>query len=305
MRGMINSAQQLTWGIDGPTFLRWYLVAALLAIVVPAAISSSTRGNGRALAPSRVLTPPEVGALTSDYQALIASLSVLRAAGTLAPGGRKARPLTAEERSKLDWFTRIVSERIGSGTRPPSKASLINSLSVTFAQLRGPLLDMGYLTGSHAARAAKFRVGCVLVVVTIGAARVIARIAGGKPVGYLVLAIIALLASVPFVRRVPRRTPRGSAELRRPTSDYAHLQPRMRPAFETYGPSHAGMSAALFGGAALLWLDPQLAGAMNAGASTSAGFGGFDGTGGGFDGGGSGSDSGSSGSSCGGGGCGG
>lgn len=299
---MKNDQSGATWGIAGPTFLLWYILAAAASIAVPFALTVSTGSKRRRATGTRSLTAPEVGSLTSDYQSLIASLTILRTAGVLGPGGIRVRSLTAEEKPRVDWFTRVVMERIGSGTRRPNKAKLITSLAPTFGQLRTPLIEMGLLTGDRARRSAAFRCFCVLTVAAVGIVRIVAGLAGGKPVLYLVLVVVVLLLAVPFVRRVPRRTPQGTAELRRLSSEHAHLAPRMRPAFTTYGPNNAGMSAALFGGAALLWLDPQLAGAMN---STGSVFTSSDSSGGGFDSGSSGSDSGSSSSCGGGGGCGG
>nr|WP_296770388.1 TIGR04222 domain-containing membrane protein [Rhodococcus sp. (in: high G+C Gram-positive bacteria)] len=296
---MKNNSSGATWGIAGPTFLLWYILAAAASIAVPLALTIWTRSEGRHATGIRPLTAPEVGSLTSDYQSVIASLTILRTAGVLGPGGVRVRSLTAEEKPRIDWFTRVVLERLGSGTRRPDKARLITSLAPTFGQLRTPLIEMDLLTGDRARRSASIRCACVLTVAAVGIVRIAAGLAGGKPVLYLVLVVVVLLLAVPFVRRVPRRTPQGTAELRRLSSEHAHLAPRMRPAFTTYGPNNAGMSAALFGGAALLWLDPQMAGAMN---TTGSVFTSFDSSsGGGFDSGSSGSDSGSS-SSCGGGG---
>ncbi|SNS26845.1 TIGR04222 domain-containing membrane protein [Rhodococcoides kyotonense] len=293
-----------TWGIDGPTFLRWYIALAIAAVAVPALATWATRANSTvARALPRPLTPPEAGALISDRAALHASLAILRTAGVLKPGGSRARALTAEERTRIDWFTRAVLERIGSGMRPPNGRRLMASLTVVFAQLRSPLVDMGYLTGPRARAAASLRTMCVTVVVAVGVVRIFAGLSGGKPVLFLVFAVLVLAATIPLVRRAPRLTATGRAEVRRLTADNAYLAPRMRPSFTTYGPSKAGMSAALFGGAALLWVDPALAGAMISGSGS---FGSSDS--GGFDGSGSSSSCGSSGSSSscgGGGGCGG
>lgn len=254
-----------TWGIAGPTFLRWYVAAALTAVVAPAVVTAFWRkAQSRNHAPARLLTAPEVGALTSDYQALIASLALLRSAEILAPGGARARGLTTDERSRIDWFTRTVLERLGSGKTPIAKSRLVGGLSVAFAQLRSPLIEMGYLFGDGERRAAKFRVWCVLAVAAVGVVRIFAGLAGGKPVLYLVLTVTVLVLTVPFVRRVRRTTALGAAELRRLSVENAHLAPRMRPSFRTYGPVQAAMSTALFGGASLLWLDPSMAGAMTA-----------------------------------------
>jgi uncharacterized protein (TIGR04222 family) len=294
-------ASTATWGIDGPTFLRWYILAAVAAVLVPAFLTWASRANDEAARiPHRPLTPPEVGALSSDRAALHASLAILRTAGVLKPGGRRARALTAEERSRIDWFTRTVLERLGSGKSIPNGRRVMASLAVAFGQLRSPLVDMGYLTASRARAAARLRTVCVALVVAVGVVRILAGLMNGKPVLFLLFTVLVLVATIPLVRRVPRLTAAGRAELRRLTADNAYLAPRMRPAFAAYGPSKAGMSVALFGGAALLWVDPALAGAMSTGPGSS----GFSDSGGSASSCGS-SSSGSSSSCGGGGGCGG
>jgi hypothetical protein len=260
-----------TWGIPSTDFLRWYLLAAVLAILLTMAGNwIAAHRSTPVTSAGRVLTPPEVGVLTSDTQAVMAALAILRGAEIIDSQGKKRRDLTAPERSQLDWFTRTVLERLGSGS------------AVT-------------------------RAFPVLFVIAVGIARIVAGTANGKPVWFLVAIVFVLFAAVPVLLRRRRRTAAGDTELRRLRAENDYLSPRARPSFTAYGPTRAGMSAAIFGAGALLMLDPAMAGALSygtaqAGGAASFGFGG--------DSGGSGGDGGSSscgggGGGCGGGGCGG
>ncbi|OZF38493.1 hypothetical protein CH294_08750, partial [Rhodococcus sp. 14-2483-1-1] len=292
-----------TWGIASADFLRWYLLAAFLAVAL--VLLSNWLASHRSVPASptgRVLTPPEVGALTNDTQAVMASLAILRGADVIDSRGRVRRALTATERTHLDWFTRTVLERLGSGKAPLVRSRLVTNMSVACAQLRSQLIDEGLLHGRSERGASTVRVFPILFVAAVGFVRVISGIANGKPVLFLVGIIVLLLLTLPFVRRRRRRTAQGDAELRRLRVENDYLSPRSRPSFTAYGPSRAGMSAALFGAGALLMLDPAMAGALSygsaqAGGAASFGFGGDSGGGSSGDGGGS---------SCGGGGgCGG
>ncbi|OZC93059.1 TIGR04222 domain-containing membrane protein, partial [Rhodococcus sp. 06-412-2C] len=282
-----------TWGIASADFLRWYLLAAFVAVAL--VLLSNWLASHRSVPASptgRVLTPPEVGALTNDTQAVMASLAILRGADVIDSRGRVRRALTDTERTHLDWFTRTVLERLGSGKAPLVRSRLVTNMSVACAQLRSQLIKEGLLHGRSERGASTVRVFPILFVAAVGFVRVISGIANGKPVLFLVGIIVLLLLTLPFVRRRRRRTAQGDAELRRLRVENDYLSPRSRPSFTAYGPSRAGMSAALFGAGALLMLDPAMAGALSygsaqAGGAASFGFGGDSGGGSSGDGGGS------------------
>ena len=111
-----------------------------------------------------------------------------------------------------------------------------------------------------------------MAVIALGLVRLVAGIAGGKPVGFLLLTIIVLALMIPLLRIKRRRTALGDSELRRLKHENSYLSPKLRPAYTSYGPSLAGLSAALFGAGALVLIDPALAGAVAAGAAYSPGW---------------------------------
>ena len=299
-----------TWGIATAEFLRWYLLAAVLAVA--ATLVGNWLAAHRSVPASsatRVLTPPEVGVLTSDTQAVMASLAILRGADVIDSRGGRRRTLTDAERMRLDAFTLTVLQRLGGGKAPLVRSRLVTNMSASCAQLRHALVDEGLMHGAGE-RPPLARAVPILFVAAVGIARIAAGIANGKPVGFLVGIAVVLLVALPFAVRRPRRTALGDAELRRLRAENDYLSPRFLPSFTAYGPSRAGMSAAIFGTSALMLLDPAMAGAMSyeaarTGAAGSFGFGGDSGG----DSGGSGGDGGGSscggGGGCGGGGCGG
>ncbi|OZF36377.1 TIGR04222 domain-containing membrane protein [Rhodococcus sp. 14-2483-1-2] len=294
-----------TWGIAGAEFLRWYLLAAVLAVALTLVSNRLAAHRSASASPTgRALTPPEVGALTSDDQAVMASLAILRGADVIDSRGSRRRTLTDSERMQLDWFTRAVLERLGSGKAPLVRSRLVTNMSGSCAQLRNALVDEGLMHGA-AAQPMLPRTFPILFVAALGVARIVAGIANGKPVGFLVGIVVLLLVALPFAVRRRRRTALGDAELRRLRTENDYLSPRSRPSFTAYGPSRAGMSAALFGAGALMLLDPAMAGALSygsahAGGAASFGFGGDSGSSGDSGGG----DGGGGGGGCGGG-CGG
>ncbi|WP_415971566.1 TIGR04222 domain-containing membrane protein [Rhodococcus sp. 077-4] len=300
-----------TWGISGSDFLHWYLIAAVLAVVLTVLGNWIADKRSVSSAPAvRVLTPPEVGALTSDTQAVLASLAMLRGADVIDSSGRSLRTPTTTELTHLDWFTRIVLLRLGNGTAPLVRSRLFANTSGARAKLRRGLVDEGLLYGRSTLGASTIRVFPILFVVAVGVARVTQGPRNGNPVLFLVGIIALLLLTLPFVHRRRRRTALGEAEVRRLRQENDYLAPSLRPSFTAYGPSRAGMSAALFGTSALMMLDPAMADALShgvaqVGQAPLVGFGGTSGSGGSDSGfGGDGNGGGCGGGGGGGGGCG-
>ncbi|MGC0366708.1 uncharacterized protein (TIGR04222 family) [Rhodococcus sp. 27YEA15] len=295
-----------TWGIPSRTFLQWYLLAALLAVALSLySRAAARRSCQKAGTDRRALTPPEVGALTSDYQAVLASLAILRSGGLIDTNGAANRAMHRKDRERLDWFTRTVFERLGNRKVPLRRVRLLGRLNIALAQLRTTLIGEGYLQRSQRGIHASLRTLPILAVIALGIVRIIAGTTGGKPVGYLVVTVLVLALALPFLRRNGRRTSLGDSELRRLMHENSYLSPKLRPSYTSYGPAFAGLSAALFGVGTLALIDPALAGAVSAGAAYSPGAGSSShySCGGGSS---SGGDSGGGGSSCGGGGgCGG
>ncbi|TSD50081.1 TIGR04222 domain-containing membrane protein [Rhodococcus sp. KBS0724] len=261
-----------TWGIPSQTFLQWYLVAAAVAVGLSLYSRILARRSPTVVDAVRApLTPPEVGALTSDYQAVLASMAILRSADMITSAGKARRELNQADKSRLDWFTRTLHERLGRGKVPLRQVRLLGRMNIALAQLRTSLINAGYLQRPQHGVAARLRTAPLVAVIGIGVVRLIFGLAGGKPVGFLLLTIIALAALIPLLRINRRLTALGESELRRLKHENSYLSPKLRPSFTSYGPSLAGLSAALFGSGALVLIDPALAGAVAAGAAYSPG----------------------------------
>src|SRR5204862_3602969 len=138
----------------------------------------------------------------------------------------------------------------------------------------------------------------MLAVAGLGLVRLLAGIANARPVGWLVVALIAVtVVAVILLASAPRRTQRGDRTLAALRDENHTLAPKERPDWALYGPVGAALGIGLFGMTAVWASDPAIAGEL-AVQRMSAGDGGSSGSGGG--------DSGSSyggGSGCGGGGC--
>lgn len=291
-----------TWGIPSQTFLLWYLVGATVAVALSLTLRMRARESpARA---TRPLTPPEVGALTSDFQAILASVTILRSAEMITTGGKIKRALFAQDKQHLDWFTRTVHEQLGKGSVPLRHVRLVKRLNTPLAQLRSTLTDEGYLLRPQSGVEAAIRIAPILAVIAVGVIRLVAGAAGGHPVGFLLATMAILVALIIYLRTDTRRTRFGDAELERLKQENSYLSPRLRPSFASYGPSYAGLSAALFGTGALVLIDPSLASAVSASPGAGTGSGGSssgsDGGGGGGDSSCGSSDSGGGSSGCGG-----
>jgi uncharacterized protein (TIGR04222 family) len=144
----------------------------------------------------------------------------------------------------------------------------------------------------------RYRATALLFVplLALGAARLAAGLANGRPVGFLVvlLAVTVAVAAVCCLR-VPHATGLGRRTLRRLRAE------TRRP---TYGASASelGMAMGLYGAGVLWGADAEIAAALHLPRESGAVFGGF---GGGFGGGDGGGGGGGGGGGCGGGGCGG
>jgi hypothetical protein len=146
----------------------------------------------------------------------------------------------------------------------------------------------------------------------VGAARIWAGVQNGKPVTFIVFAVIMVgLVCLGLVISKPSLTASGRTALTAARIRNRVLSPSMSPSWATYGPTGAALGVALFGGAALYSLDPAFAQAseMQRGLGLSSGSGSSGSAGGSSSSCGSSCSSSSSGSSCGsscgGGGCGG
>jgi uncharacterized protein (TIGR04222 family) len=281
-----------TWGISGPDFLRVYLGALAVFLVIAIAIRLSvTRAGGSG--PSRTPSAPEVALLVGGRtQAIYSSIAALRAAGALGIGAGRTLgvrgPLPAGT-TPLDAAVYDAAQRgvaIGRLSNDHRVHTALGELN-THVAASGWLLDAG--------ERARARLGGLLLLALagFGAVRIAAGAANGRPVGYLVaLCVVTLLLGLRFLA-APRVSRAGRSVLAQVRGQNRHLAPKQRPSWSTYGVTGAAMGVALYGAAALWTADPVFAASVGLPRAAS-GSGGGDSGGGGCGGGG-----------CGGGGCGG
>jgi uncharacterized protein (TIGR04222 family) len=288
----VLSAPGDTWGISGPDFLRVYLGAGLVFLVIAIAIRLSvTRAGGTGS--GRTPSAPEVAFLVGGRtQAIYSSVAALRAAGAIGTGSGRALSATGPQ---PDGATPLDVAVYDAAQRGVAMGRLSNDYRVRTAlgELQSRVATSGWLLDpSERARA---RLGSLLLLglTGFGVVRIAAGVANDRPVGYLVgLAIVTLLLALVFFA-APRVSRAGRSVLAETRARNRHLALRQAPSWSTYGMAGAAMGVALYGAAALWVADPSFAASVGL-HRAAAGSGGGDSGGGGCGGGG-----------CGGGGCGG
>ena len=100
----------------------------------------------------------------------------------------------------------------------------------------------------------------MIAVAGFGLVRLLAGIAGAKPVGFLLVALVAVSAvGLVQLARAPRRTRAGDEVLRALRTEHHVLSPTMRPDWGTYGAGAAALGVGLFGLSAVWASDPAFA----------------------------------------------
>lgn len=247
-----------TWGVSGPAFLLLYLPIAVVAVVIGWRLRHRIV-HAPASAPPGELTAPELGLLTSDRRAVMASVALLRGHDLIDAGGSPAGNAAATV--TLDPFTVAVRDRLGE-----SKAGITlmtARLRPELDRMREALVDRGYLADRRYTGQLREAALPILVVGLFGVARLVTGLINGKPVLFLLLVLIALGIAGWRVAAPVRVTPAGRAALAEATGGNRYLRPANSPSYQTYGPGAAGLAVALFGVQALVLLDPALNNAMS------------------------------------------
>jgi uncharacterized protein (TIGR04222 family) len=270
-----------TWGISGPTFLLAYVVLAV-AVVVAAVRARRALTDVSADRPAGRIDdrPYDVAHLNGGADlALTAALSAMHRTGTIATSGRGVVVATARPESRADELERAVHH---AAAAPVSRHRLAAAGAVASAlhRIEQRLVAAGLVLDAQRRQRIRLVGGWVLVVAALGVVRVVAGAANGRPVGFLIVLVLVVLAvGLLLVLRVPRRTRAGDALLRRLAADHHLLSPSMRPDWEVYGPAGAALAVGVFGVGALWAADPAFATDLAAqrAASQSAWYGGSSG----------------------------
>ncbi|MBM0280023.1 TIGR04222 domain-containing membrane protein [Micromonospora tarensis] len=256
---IVHAASGDTWGISGPTFIRYYLVAAvvLVAIVVYHRVRLAA-GSVSALT-ADPLGPQQVAYLNGGPRlAVHAALGGLRGSGAI--GVRPDRRLTTIGAAPtgltpldqaIHWAAHQHS-RVGDLPRDERVRTALD-------QIRNGLEQRGLLTNDTQRARARFWTTLLIALLGLGVLRLVSGLFNGHPVGYLLLTLVALLIVTLVLRRAPVLTRAGRAALRDVRRAHTHLAPAAAPAYATYGAAGAAMGVALYGTASLWVLDPGFA----------------------------------------------
>jgi uncharacterized protein (TIGR04222 family) len=148
---------------------------------------------------------------------------------------------------------------------PLTRAELVGRHSVGSALdgLRDDLVRRGLLHSASAGQRRRWAFA-MAALLALGLARLVAGLSGGKPVGFLVLAMLVVAALTVLLVRLAAsaRTARGDAELAELRAAHPHLSPNMKPDWTANGATAAGLAVGLFGAGALWAADPAFAGEM-------------------------------------------
>ncbi|MGW4357111.1 TIGR04222 domain-containing membrane protein, partial [Nocardia sp. NPDC004582] len=228
-----------TWGISGPAFLLFYVIAGLIAVAAGYAIRASVlRRVDPSWAPERPLTPSETAVLVDDRRPVLAALAQLRGHGVIDSTGRPVQPYSDTALPELDPIARTLWATLSTPGRLNMTSMLVGTGGVV-ARMRKDLTDRGYLFGDEqrkALRTARFPLYAVLL---LGLARLISGVATHHSVGFLVIVMIALSVMTVVVGRGPRLTRRGRETLEAARTGNRHLRPANAPAYAAYGASSA------------------------------------------------------------------
>lgn len=306
---ILHAASDDTWGISGPTFLRYYLAAAIVVVLIAAYHRVRLAAGSTGAMTADPLGPQQVAYLNGGPRlAVHAALGGLRASGAI--GVRPDRRLTTigstpTGLTPLDQAVHWAAhQHVRVGDLPQDER-----VRTALHQIRNGLEQRGLLTDDGQRARARFWATFLIALLGLGVLRLVSGLFNGHPVGYLLLTLVPLLIITLVLRRAPMLTRAGRSALRSVRREHTHLAPASAPAYATYGAAGAAMGVALYGTASLWALDPgfaEQAEIQRQAASGSGWTGGSDGSSGGGDS--SGGDGGSScggGGGCGGGGCGG
>ncbi|MEO3923197.1 TIGR04222 domain-containing membrane protein [Micromonosporaceae bacterium B7E4] len=253
------TVQAETWDVPGPVFLTLYLTIAGL-ILLGTLLHRLVGFAGRRPPGAERLHPVQLAWLSGgDRLAVHATLGGLRAAGAVGTTPQHRLAQTGPLPIRATLLDAAVHRAAAQGVRG---RTLDNEPRVraALADLRADLARSGLAPSPSARPAARIGPVLLLGLVAVGLARLVAGLAGGQPVGYLGLSLLALApTSVVLLCAVPRRTRAANALLRDLRGQHQHLAPRHSPAYATYGAAGAALGIALFGTAALVEFDPAFA----------------------------------------------
>lgn len=250
------AAQEDTWGISGPAFVDFYLVAGVVLILL--SLMNRIAITANLVSEDRALTAEETAYLGGGARlAVIASLAGLRAAGSVDAGNGRLSAVAAMPAgaSALDQAV------YDAASRRVAQQALVGDPRVTdrLADIQAELARMALLYSPVQRGRIRFFGWSLVLLAALGVVRTGAGIINGRPVGVLVmLTVLVAVAAVMSLRR-STITRRGRERLEATRAVHGHLDPSQAPSMAVYGMAGAAMGVALYGAGALWTADPTFA----------------------------------------------
>ncbi|GAB2818955.1 hypothetical protein GCM10022221_16170 [Actinocorallia aurea] len=246
-----------TWGIEGPVFLAVFAVCGVLAL----AVAFFARRVGAAGAEAvGGLSHTELAYLVGGpSRAVAASLALLRPAGSV-DGGPGARVIaTGAAPAGASALDVAVLDAALPGIRVadlPRRTWVARELAAVRASLEG----RGQLLDDAARLRIRLAAAPAALLWAVGVVRAFAGSANGRPFGFLVAALVVLgLGTLGLALSVPVRTRAGDRSVTDAAARHRMLHPSQKPSYADHGTDSAALAVALFGGTALMVLDPEFA----------------------------------------------
>lgn len=290
-----------TWGISGPAFLAGYL--ALAAVVWVATTRARRRlADGRDRPGPGPAHPHDLAFLNGGAElAVTSALTSMHLTGTVAPQRGQVRAV-GRPAAGADALERAIHFAAAGGPVPRRRLPVTRPVRTALDAIEKRLVADGLLLPEARRRAIRAVGWWMAGVAGLGLLRLLAGVADGRAVGFLVVLLLAVTAlALVQLLHAPRRSRAGDRLLARLRTEHHELSPKQRPDWVAYGPAAAAMGIGVFGASALWASDPALAEELALQRAGTSGDGGASVVGGGDGGGG---DGGGGGGGCGGG-CGG
>ncbi|WP_170177771.1 TIGR04222 domain-containing membrane protein [Thermomonospora umbrina] len=250
-----------TWGISGPAFITGYAAVAVLLLVVALVVRRRITAGGD---PGQDLHPYEVAYLVGGrFRVIGTALAALRADGAItSPGDNElvAGPEPSTMRTPLDL---AIHREVGKG--PITVRSLTGRAAVwkEADRIRLDLERRGLLPGPAHVTQIRLAALPMAALLGVGIVRLVAGLQNGSAVGYLIGALILVaIAAVTLLLAVPGKVRAGQGAVDGARARNAHLDPKVSPAWTTYGAEGAALGVALYGFPALSGVDEEFADAV-------------------------------------------
>ena len=292
-----------TWGISGPAFLVAYVVLGL-AVWVATARARRALADGPDRPGPSADHPHDLALLNGGAElAITSALTSMHLKGTVAPSRGQIVAVGLPDR-RTDGLERAVHAAAASPVHR-RRLPVTRPVRTELAAAEKRLVAHGLLLSAPRRTAIRAVGWWTAAVAGLGLVRLLAGLGEGRPVGFLVVLVLAIgVVALVQLLRAPRRSRPGDRLLHRLRIEHHSLRPAFRPDWVAHGPAAAALGVGVFGASALWASDPALAEELALQRATGGGDGSSVGGGGDFGGdGGSGSSGGGDGG--GGGGCGG